>query len=514
MKMFLVLLLLFNLVFSQGMTDENPQGILIIESNMNAARWLLYKGDLLIQKGSGFQSQLNVPSSNHYFLRAEEMEGYSSSLTLTNPFSVAPNKTTVLKINYYPAFGTLEIKSSLPSDSALTINIFNNNGLRSYSETLYPHAGNLNWVNHQMPVGEYSIQMIPSAPELSTISRIFRVNPNTTTTLLPKFSASTFAKETPKQSVHDIKPAAPIKKPAPSSTTIAKPLERGWSSVPGGKSIIGDAFNESEINALPPKEVEISAFSIGTYEVTNAEYAYWLTQGVQTNAIIYATEGINKGVAFDREGHLLCKSTASEPLSQIRQIFDADQNVQFAPIGGKDHFPVIFVTWYGAAGYCQDQGGRLPTEAEWEKAAAVQSETSTTPLRKFRYGFSRDQINPSWANYKSNDVPLGPLKVKTTPVGFYNGLNNLTASLTTNNAKSPCGAYDMSGNVWEWVSDWYRDGYAEDFVATNPQGPSKGSAKVAKGGCYDSLASGVRAAERLSLPLDYCDIFTGFRIVK
>lgn len=514
MKIFIALLTLFSLVLSQGEAQEEAEGTLVIESNVAEARWLLYRGDLLIHRGSGLLSELSVPPSSHYSLRVEEIEGHSSFLAFKNPFSVTPHKTTVLKVNYQPAFGTLSIKSTFPTDNALTINIFNKDGIRTINGTLYSQSGNLNWVSQQLPIGEYSIQMIPSSPELSSLSRVFRINPNATTTLIPNFSASSFAKDSAKQRINETKQATSAKRAISSSAVIPRPQEKSWCFVPGGKSIIGNVLSETEINALPPKDVEISSFSIRTYEITNSEYAYWLSQGVRKNAIIYATEGINKGIGFDREGHLLFKSTGSEPLSQIRQVFDEEQNIQFAPIEGKDNFPVIFVTWYGADSFCRDQGGRLPTEAEWEKAAAVQSETSTTPLRKYRYGFSRDEIDPSWANYKSNDTPIGKIKVKTTPVGFYNGLNNLTASLTTKNAKSPCGAYDMSGNVWEWVSDWYRDGYTEEFTTTNPQGPSKGVTKVAKGGCFDSLAAGVRAAERLSLPLDYCDAFTGFRMAK
>lgn len=514
LKNFVALLLLLNLTLNQGIFGEETSGTLIIESNLPEARWLLYKGDLLIQNGSGFQTQLNVPPSTNYSLRVEELVGYKSSTAFRNPFSVAPGKTTLLKVNYLPAVGILVIKGTMPSESALTINIFNTNGIPAFSGTIYPQLGNLNW-GQQLPIGEYSIQMIPSSPDLTSTSNIFRINPNATTTLFPKFNRSTTAKESSKPRVEEYKAPAPIKAPVPVSTAVMRPSEKSWCFVPGGRSILGDALSEVEINALPPKEVEISAFSIGTYEVTNAEYAYWLNQGIRKNLIIYATDGVNKGVVFDREGYLLCKTTASEPLSQIRQILDENQNVQFAPVSGKDNFPLIFVTWYGANNYCNDQGGRLPTEAEWEKAAALPSETDATkPLKKYRFGFSRNEIDPSWANYKSNDTPLGPIKVKTTPVGFYNGQNNLTASLVTKDAKSPCGAYDMSGNVWEWVSDWYRDGYTQDFVPTNPQGPSKGVTKVAKGGCYDSLAAGVRAAERLSLPLNYCDAFTGFRMAK
>lgn len=494
---------------------EEAKGVLIVESNVPEARWLLYKGDLLIDKGSGVISQLTIPANAYYGLRVEEIEGYSSSLNFKNPFTIAPQSTTTLKIQYHPAFGKISIKTPFPSDSALNINIQKKNGVQIINGTVYPQSNMIHWESQQLPVGEYSIQMTPSSPDLSSETKTFRINTNATTLLIPKFTPPFSMTKTNKRVNADSNQnIEPKKARAPLPVMARPPQQRSWCQVPGGKSILGDTLNEVEINALPPKNVEINAFSIGMHEITNAEFAYWLTQNVRNNLIIYATEGRNKGIAFDRDGHILFKSTASEPLSQIKHIDEETQNIQFVALPGKDQFPVIFVTWYGANSFCSDNSGRLPTEAEWEKAAAIQTQTPTLPFRKYRYGFSRDEIDPSWANYKSNDIPLGKIIVKTLPVGFYNGLNNLTADLVTNNAKSPCGAYDMSGNVWEWVSDWYRDTYSEDFNADNPQGPSSGRAKVAKGGCYDSLAAGVRAAERLSLPPDYCDAFTGFRIAK
>jgi formylglycine-generating enzyme required for sulfatase activity len=105
--------------------------------------------------------------------------------------------------------------------------------------------------------------------------------------------------------------------------------------------------------------------------------------------------------------------------------------------------------------------------------------------------------------------------VLTTPVGFYNGINTVkkdSLSIQTKLAKSPVETFDMSGNVWEWVEDWYDETYYKNMPQDNPKGPSSGSLKVVKGGCYDSLADGVRVAERLGLLPQYSDQYTGFRI--
>ena len=198
-----------------------------------------------------------------------------------------------------------------------------------------------------------------------------------------------------------------------------------------------------------------------------------------------------------------------DPLAQIISQKISSSDFHFIPLPGKENYPVIQVSWYGATMYCQDHGYRLPTENEWEKAAGMvlitENGSLNETLKRYKYGFSRDTIDRSWANYK--DLILNPRDSKhvyTTPVGFYNGRNKLpliiqdrTAAIT-HDAKSPIGAYDMSGNVWEWTA------------TTDEKDSTK---KIAKGGCYDSLAEGVRVSERMMLPSDYADIYTGFRVV-
>ena len=117
--------------------------------------------------------------------------------------------------------------------------------------------------------------------------------------------------------------------------------------------------------------------------------------------------------------------------------------------------PVTHVTWFGANAFAKFYGMRLPTAAEWEKAARANSRN------KYPWG---DTLSPNYANYKdSGDV----YDNDTTPVGYYNGQNNI------NNSHSPYGIYDMAGNVWEWTSSWWRDS----------------SGKVIKGGSWDSSKS-------------------------
>lgn len=274
--------------------------------------------------------------------------------------------------------------------------------------------------------------------------------------------------------------------------------------VPAGMAIIGDPFTDSSLNERPAKEVNVAAFAIGVFEVTNAQYAEWLNQALQSQKAVFG-DPTRPGYILNEAGNILCKTIDAELLSQLT-VQKRGNALVILPIPGKENYPVIHVTWYGAQAYCQDKGYRLPTEAEWEKAAGMSLPKGNEKPIRFKYGFGQDQIDRSWANYRIGDRPLGAIQVLTTPVGFYNGVNTLPltaqdrAPLKTHDAKSPIGTYDMSGNVWEWVSS------SNEGSSVNP------SFKIVKGGCYDSLANGVRVSERLALPPDYSDIYTGFRI--
>lgn len=278
-----------------------------------------------------------------------------------------------------------------------------------------------------------------------------------------------------------------------------------------GKVIMGDPFDDALVNELPPKIVDLKGFGIGIYEVTNAQFALWLNKALKEGKIIYHTYPEKRGFITDQEGRLLCKTLEGDPHSQIYTQMNRDTRF-FLPVPGKNHYPVINVSWYGAEAYCKEFNYRLPTEAEWERAAGMEISSNEGHLRKYRYGFGQNRIDMTWANFRDEGIYQEHFEVKTTSVGFYNGINRLPGHhITTNDAKSPAGVYDMSGNVWEWVSDWYDDHYYLNMPKDNPKGPSRGSKKVAKGGCYDSLPDGVRVAERIGLPPDHLDPFTGFR---
>lgn len=321
-----------------------------------------------------------------------------------------------------------------------------------------------------------------------------------------------------------------FKEPAPAKLTLAKGESKVINAnylpiqtmvpVAAGQAIIGDPFNEGGPNQTSYFTTTLDAFSISVYEVTNAQYAAWLNDALETGKIVYHQDGNLKGVVTDKNNTPLFLTIDADPNSQIITVQRSLRNIHFTPLPGRDNYPVIDVSWHGAQAYCKDFGCRLPTEAEWEKAAGMAPTEPGKPLKKFRYGFSSDTIDRTLANYKDNDRDITSFRVLTTPVGFYDGTHKLPLrqgdpdQQTTQVAKSPVGAYDMSGNVWEWVADWYSPGYFKTAPPSNPKGPDTGTEKIAKGGCYDSLAQGVRVAERLPLPPDHADAYTGFRVAK
>ena len=197
----------------------------------------------------------------------------------------------------------------------------------------------------------------------------------------------------------------------------------------------------------PPHKVKLDAFWIDQTEVTNAMYIQCINAGVCT------------------EPHMM--EYMSAPFYDMAEI---------------ENHPVVLVDWQQAEAYCNWAGRRLPTEAEWEKAAR-----------------GTDERTFPWGNTDPDDTLANFNRIveNTTPVGSYpTGI-------------SPYGAYDMAGNVLEWVADGFS--YYSSDNQTNPTGNQNGDERIFRGGSWGDDAAGLRTTYRNHTAPDFYDISVGFR---
>lgn len=239
--------------------------------------------------------------------------------------------------------------------------------------------------------------------------------------------------------------------------------------VAAGNFIMGSARSDTvaDDDERPQREVYLDAFWIDQTEVTNAQYALFLNA---FGGHIGRCDGQDCIQTYDEnaDSHILRQGT--------------EYGVEF----GFADYPVVLVSWHGANAYCIWAGRKLPTEAQWEKAARGVdgriypwgNTDSTCDLANFR----------SWRFFNSCNDSIAP-------VGSYDA------------GSSPYGVLDMAGNVWEWTADWYDTDYYP-----NSQEPTSSQYKALRGGAWNSTQD-VRAANRYHFaPTDY-SIAIGFRCV-
>jgi formylglycine-generating enzyme required for sulfatase activity len=270
--------------------------------------------------------------------------------------------------------------------------------------------------------------------------------------------------------------------------------------VPAGEFVMGSAPEEiTDLLQRQPKakgallkdetprhRVFLDAFYLDTYEVSNARFQ----QFVQATG--YRTQAERQGGGKVRTG---VKTWAQVPDASWRA-----PTGQGSGIAGLEAHPVVQVSWHDANAYCTWAGKRLPTEAEWEKAARG------TDGRPYPWG---DQADGSRVNFCDRNCPFEWQDAAvddghgaTAPVGSYEG------------GKSPYGAYDLAGNVWEWVADRYNARYYQRSPARNPQGPASGAQVGVRGGSWLYNALAFRTTVRSGLPPDQRNNNIGLRCVQ
>jgi len=261
---------------------------------------------------------------------------------------------------------------------------------------------------------------------------------------------------------------------------------------------MGDHYNfvdpQHPSDEFPLHFVKVNAFYIGTTETTNEEFCAYLndayTKGIieVKNNIVYAKGG----------NDIYCY------LNKYAYYYSINFNgTNFTVIDFRSLHPVVGVMWFGAAAYCNwlsathslsecynlntwscdftKNGYRLPTEAEWEYAGRG---GKYNPYLNYPWGNDQDVKKANWPDsgdpYESKDTMLYPY---TTPVGFYNGALRMktdynwpgtATSYQTVNGANAYGLYDMAGNVWELVNDWYGNNYYSSSTFDNPKGPTSG----------------------------------------
>ena len=222
--------------------------------------------------------------------------------------------------------------------------------------------------------------------------------------------------------------------------------------IPASEFVMGRDGMPAELGESPAHSVHLDGFYIDKFEVTNARYQ-----------------------------HFMNKTGVPPP----------DFWGAMGTMNGPD-LPVSWVTWFQAEAYCQWVSKRLPTEAEWEKAARGTDE------RLYPWG---NKFNWNYGNFSDNHLEDGHIDgfSSSSPVGYF--LTDM----------SPYGVFDMGGNVLEWVADWEDENYYSISPKENPKGPVTGTHKVVRGGAMDIGPEYSHAAYRNRLLPHLTNMTFGFR---
>lgn len=272
-------------------------------------------------------------------------------------------------------------------------------------------------------------------------------------------------------------------------------------AIPGGVFTMGtdDPGYETDGEA-PAHQVELEAFAVGETTVTNAQFATFV------DATGHVTAAERHGASFVFGGLLPddfppTRGVAAAPW--WREVPGASWRRPEGPqsdLDGRAEHPVVHVSWFDAVAYCDWVGARLPTEAEWERAAR-----GGLDGHHFPWG---DELEPDGAhrmNVFQGDFPADDTGadgwVGTCPVRSYppNGF----------------GLFEVTGNVWEWCADWFDPGWYARSPRWAPAGPPDGRARVLRGGsylCHHRHCRRYRVDARSSSTPESTTGNTGFRI--
>ena len=254
--------------------------------------------------------------------------------------------------------------------------------------------------------------------------------------------------------------------------------------VPAGTFRMGDNLNEGWARERPVHAVELDAYYIGRVEMSNGEWRKFRDDTGYDDPKMWPG------------GRVV-------PRDQVPYWSQVNNHGGGTP--DSDSYPLLGVNWDAAVAYCNwlsaktGKTYRLPTEAEWEKAARG------TDGRRYPWGNDVDRSVANFVGAQTYDTGM--------PVGYFDGSKR--GERQTRSNASPYGALDMAGNVMEWCSDWYSQDYYATSPRRNPKGPTDGAYRVVRGGSFFVEPFDLRSAARSAAwPSFQGHRMIGFRAVR
>ena len=274
--------------------------------------------------------------------------------------------------------------------------------------------------------------------------------------------------------------------------------------VPDGTFVMGDSSGDRnpEDGEVPLREVTVGEFEIDASTLTNDDFARFVADtGFRTEAEEWG---------FSAVFHLALQAAPTDVMGPaagtpwwlgVRGADWAHPGGRNSTIEGLGDHPVVHVSWNDAAAYCAWAGRRLPTEAEWERAARGGLESA-------KYPWGDEEVDAG--GWRANIWQGGFPQHNTVDDGW------LTTAPVRTFTPNGFGLWQPIGNVWEWCADWFDPGYYQRLLSDNPPGPERGTRRVLRGGsylCHISYCNRYRNSARSSNTPDSSMGNTGFRTV-